>query len=256
MKPFLHTNGRKSALLPDFATGPERGMTLLELLLVVAVVVVLAALLFPTFRNVQESSRSAFCINNLRGIGTAFNLYAIDNDNLFPAARWADPEQNAERKARKDEQNPSGRNWQSEIQPYFSNGRSFAQSRDDKSPDRFVFCPTYFAEYRNNADLIKLQAAGYGMNKGLAKGSWDFRFKRTRIEDPANSVLIGDSDDYWLGITANMLPDEKGHYQNMASNYCGDPVRHNGRANYLFVDGHIRTLSAKEAAAFSYASNR
>lgn len=60
--------------------------TLIELLTVIAIIGILAAILIPTIGRVRESARSASCSSNLRQIGTALILYAGDNRDTFPSA--------------------------------------------------------------------------------------------------------------------------------------------------------------------------
>lgn len=56
------------------------GFSLLEILLVVAIVALLAALLFPVLSQAKKSSYRAQCIENLRQIGTALAIYEGDFD--------------------------------------------------------------------------------------------------------------------------------------------------------------------------------
>ena len=63
------------------------GFTLIELLTVIAIIGILAAILIPVVGAVRESARSAECTSNLRQIGTAFQLYAVDNADRFPNQR-------------------------------------------------------------------------------------------------------------------------------------------------------------------------
>ncbi|MCS7263596.1 MAG: prepilin-type N-terminal cleavage/methylation domain-containing protein [Armatimonadetes bacterium] len=62
----------------------NRGFTLIELLVVVAVIAVLAGLLFPIFVAVREKARQTQCISNLNQIDKAFALYANDQDEMLP----------------------------------------------------------------------------------------------------------------------------------------------------------------------------
>jgi len=220
----------------------KTGATLIELIVVIFVVAALASLIIPAFRRAQQSAQAGVCISNLKNIGSAFRLYASENDNLFPAARFANRgETNLYR------QNPSGKNWQTEIHPYLRDVKSYGEARGNA--DIYVFCPTYVNEYRKDPDAKKLQASGYGMNNSLATGSWDYRFNSVLIKSTARAILVGDSDDYFLKVTKNLEPNKGDRYSGY-SDRCGDPVRHLGKANYVFVDGHVSTLDQEEAATF------
>lgn len=60
------------------------GFTLVELLIVIGIIALLAALLFPVFLSARAKARQAACISNLRQIGVAVFLYAQDSDDMFP----------------------------------------------------------------------------------------------------------------------------------------------------------------------------
>jgi prepilin-type N-terminal cleavage/methylation domain-containing protein/prepilin-type processing-associated H-X9-DG protein len=62
----------------------ERAFTLIELLLVMAVIGILAALLLAGLHRAHESARSTFCLNNLKQWGLATHLFAGDNDDFLP----------------------------------------------------------------------------------------------------------------------------------------------------------------------------
>ena len=61
------------------------GFTLLELLIVIAIIAILAAMLFPTLNRANESGRRSHCMNNLRQIGLAIQLYRQDNNERPPS---------------------------------------------------------------------------------------------------------------------------------------------------------------------------
>lgn len=62
----------------------RRGFTLLELLLVTAIIGVLVGVLVPMISSVRRSMASVNCISNLRLIGVAFKQYALDNGGYLP----------------------------------------------------------------------------------------------------------------------------------------------------------------------------
>ena len=57
----------------------RHGFTLVELMMVVMIIALLAALAFPAARMVQASALSTKCRNNLRQIGLAFTMYGTEN---------------------------------------------------------------------------------------------------------------------------------------------------------------------------------
>lgn len=71
--------------------------TLIELLTVITVIAILAAILIPVVGNVRQKADEATCLNNLRQIGAGIGLYQSDHKGAFPAAveGWppADPKQ-------------------------------------------------------------------------------------------------------------------------------------------------------------------
>ena len=62
------------------------GFTLVELLVVVAIIAVLVAILSPALRRAKEITRRTICASNQRQIATAFTTYAVGNNTYFPSA--------------------------------------------------------------------------------------------------------------------------------------------------------------------------
>jgi prepilin-type N-terminal cleavage/methylation domain-containing protein/prepilin-type processing-associated H-X9-DG protein len=61
-----------------------KGFTLLEMLVVVAIIALLAALLLPGLNRSKNRARQAACLNNLRQINLAVHMYADDSSDAFP----------------------------------------------------------------------------------------------------------------------------------------------------------------------------
>jgi prepilin-type N-terminal cleavage/methylation domain-containing protein/prepilin-type processing-associated H-X9-DG protein len=74
---------------PDiFAVVGGRAFTLVELLVVIAILGVLAGLLLPTLAKAKTRAYEARCINNLKQLGTALQMYADDHGDRLPGPVW------------------------------------------------------------------------------------------------------------------------------------------------------------------------
>ncbi|MGV3617826.1 MAG: type II secretion system protein [Fimbriimonas sp.] len=62
----------------------RRAFTLIEILICIAIIGVLAALLFPVVAQARERGQRASCVSNLKQMGTALGLYQGDHDGNLP----------------------------------------------------------------------------------------------------------------------------------------------------------------------------
>jgi prepilin-type N-terminal cleavage/methylation domain-containing protein len=62
------------------------GFTLVELIVAIAILSLLASFLLPAVSRARESGRKAVCMNNLRQIGLALEIYIAGNNFCYPSA--------------------------------------------------------------------------------------------------------------------------------------------------------------------------
>jgi len=66
----------------------KKGFTLIKLLVVIAIIAILAAILFPVFAQAREKARQSTCASNLKQIGLATLQYIQDNDETYYPHRF------------------------------------------------------------------------------------------------------------------------------------------------------------------------
>lgn len=75
----------KSSLGDARGAGKNRKFTLVELLIVIAVIAMLTAMLLPALSKAKDKAVSISCLGNIRQIGTALHSYYLDNADWYPA---------------------------------------------------------------------------------------------------------------------------------------------------------------------------
>src|SRR5437667_8169969 len=71
-----------------FAAADARAFTLIELIVVVAIIGILAAMLLRALSRSKAQAYEAKCINNLKQLGTAIQMYADDHGDRLPGPVW------------------------------------------------------------------------------------------------------------------------------------------------------------------------
>lgn len=62
----------------------NKGFTLIELMIVIAIIAILAAILVPNFLRARQQSQLSSCQSNLKNIATACEMYSVDNNGHYP----------------------------------------------------------------------------------------------------------------------------------------------------------------------------
>ena len=65
----------------------KQRFTLIEILVVVAIIGILASLLLPSLSRARKNAKKISCVNNLKQLGIINLMYTQDNDDYFPWRR-------------------------------------------------------------------------------------------------------------------------------------------------------------------------
>lgn len=205
--------------------------TMIELLAVIAIIVVLAAILFPVFARAKAQAKQTVCVSNLRQIGDAITLYMNDNDGLFPSA--VDPSDKYDPQIWSqfpafEARIPYMPMMNQVLQPFIKSNEIFhcpsdtgMQVLDTNFPMTFYASPTMYAMY----------GTSYFFRTEIA-----FKFfSEEQFKLPANVNVLFDGGGQWHGSGRALQPsDDPDTAASLLQGY---------RYNCLFGDMHAKSLT-------------
>ncbi len=197
------------------------GFTLIEMLVVIAIISILAGMLFPVFAQARESARKALCLSNVKQLAAAVMMYAADYGDRFPLS-------------------------------------AYRTASGQPAPDSPIW-PAYIAEYVGNKDIFTCPDCGdetcyadvwadrgrlsIGLNRDLENRTTNTPYPASVFADPSRTILLadstpGDTDSAkarGFQVIADRAPDTQSA---IAS-------RHLKGTNIGFADGHAGWYKAE-----------
>lgn len=235
--------------------------TLVELLVVVAIIGILAALLMPAIKSALESGREAACAVNLRMIGNGVALIAADEEGRLPGSG-----------TRPD--TGFSASWVEVMNTWVFDAPSFAatgplQRTGDKPNKRQMYCPSIRPWPGRTAQGNAMRA--YGMNANYRdpnyqtsptqtnkmppissyRGVQNFTPGRKIISfpHPSSTVLVSEMEqarDTVDGTSAITFAENSTNppWVSTDGNWA---FRHKFKSHVLFMDGHVETCTVESA---------
>ena len=199
----------------------KKSFTLIELLLVIAIIAILAGMLLPALNNARERARIATCLSNHKQISLALIFYADENDGQYPSAY--DKNYGSNRKE-----------W---------NKRLYT----DKyvTPKKSLICPADpYSAAATSLDDVYYSGIGFRTVYENSPGvfwSSDSKYiiNQKSITIPSEYVVLGD--------TKQNSSSKKGFYTltNNTDKTKTLALRHKKNLNVAFLDGHAKTIDKK-----------
>jgi prepilin-type processing-associated H-X9-DG protein len=246
--------------------------TLMELLVVIAVIALLLAVLMPSLRKAKEMAGRVVCASNERQLAAANHLYANNWDEQFcPPMMWNENRPDAPLPLAKDAYRRV--NWLTnpEFRKYMALDDTGNNAEMTVMPDDY-FCPAdKLARYDKESVWDVLVSYGYNVaewyypddvlncywpGNAACSSPWQIGHKRTAIPRASEKINFMDSCDWWATwnpgadyANAWDLLGQKPSHPDYADIGVYGPViyRHNEGANFAFYDGHVEHLPKDKA---------
>lgn len=220
-----------TARAPNQRRSSREGFTLVELLVVIAVVSILASVLLPALNHGKAAARRIQCVDNLRQLGLATQMYWDENDDF--TFRYQVGATNGGRLY-----------WFGWLKPGNEGDRDFDPAQGALYPylqgSGVEICPSL--DYQSTLHKLKARGAafGYGYNLNLGRSA----ISTSRIIRPAETLLMADSaqvNDFQAPASPDNPMVEEFYYVDAddGGGYPNAHFRHQKQANALFCDSHV-----------------
>ncbi len=227
--------------------------TLVELLVVLAIIGILAAILFPVFAQARAKARQTSCLSNLRQVGAAVQMYAQDYDEQVVRTEL--------------EEGNTEYFWGDMLQPYLKSWQILVCPEVNQKLVFGAGAPAYSEQWSYN----------YGINDIIAANCVDADDPACRhigvagqplaaITTPASTLLIadnlpaaedtGDGDNNVLGHSRHEINWQWGRREAAQLTVGGKSQdgypRHSGGFVFLLADGHAKYRKREKKANHTF----
>ncbi len=223
------------------ASRHRSAFTLVELLIVIAIIAILAALLFPAISKTVNSGKATSSTNNLRQIGIGITTYLSDHNGVYPILR--------------DDAVPGGNFWSQAITPYLAppdRGKIYLRNPPDYYVSFTLMDPLlpsgkhhFLGDYGGNPEVFRTPT-----------GYFSPSLRQVNLDSPARLISVITAQVLYQNLTVGSWYVDAYHVTHPAggsptvpqdaSTVPGPAFRANGFALALFCDGHVERISPRQ----------
>jgi len=226
-----------------------RAFTLQELIIVIGIVALLAAILFPVFQRARDRATQGVCLSHMTDLGTAMAQYSQDYNGQLIKAYYGFPPDCAS-------WGTYYYSWRFALKPYVATVETFAcpQNTQQSNWENWVFSTQSVGGYSH---FLPSSYAPNGYVIGFAHGDCvglpNGLRTRSQVSSPAKVIMLTDSRAGWPTLTSQQIGDTYAgdsapgyHLQGgVAPTYpagSGTFMNHAGFVHFLMLDGHTRSM--------------
>jgi prepilin-type N-terminal cleavage/methylation domain-containing protein/prepilin-type processing-associated H-X9-DG protein len=231
--------------------GTNRAFTLIEILVVIAIIAILAAILFPVFARARENARRASCQSNLKQIALGIMQYTQDYDEGYPPSIWVGSPLSASPRQTDPampgfkfytEADGSGSylyhhvSWMDIIEPYLKSTQIYnCPSAQDAT----------YGSYGYSGCINSMRSTQYATASYPTVNALNVPMSLAQIQRPSEIFILTE----WNYAYSNLAgPNWEGVWSQPSSSHHTALAPHMDGTNIAFADGHVKWLGNNDAA--------